>query len=65
MVELRAQEQQLLTALESIGGKASVDQLIDACGVPRHRSYANGVDSSRKNLIAIHAQHPKCYQTNS
>ena len=57
MVELRAQEQQLLTALESIGGKASVDQLIDACGFPDTAVMRTGLTLQEKNLIAIHAQH--------
>jgi phenylalanyl-tRNA synthetase alpha chain len=57
MVELRAQEQQLLTTLESLGGKASVDQLIDACGFPDTAVMRTGLTLQEKNLIAIHAQH--------
>ncbi len=57
MVELRAQEQQLLTALEALGGKASVDQLIDACGLPDTAVMRLGLTLQEKNLISIHAQH--------
>ena len=57
MVELRAQEQQLLTTLESLGGRASVEQLIDACGFPDTAVMRIGLTLQEKNLIAIHAQH--------
>lgn len=57
MVELRAQEQQLLSALESLGGKASVEQLIDACGFPDTAVMRTALTLQEKNLIEIHAQH--------
>ena len=57
MVELRAQEQQLLSALEVLGGKASVEQLIDACGFPDTAVMRTALTLQEKNLIAIHAQH--------
>ena len=57
MVELRAQEQQLLTTLESLGGKASVDQLIDACSLPDTAVMRVGLTLQEKNLIKIHAQY--------
>ena len=56
MVELRTQEQQLLAALEQLGGKASVDQLIDACGFPDTAVMRTGLTLQEKNFIKIHAQ---------
>jgi phenylalanyl-tRNA synthetase alpha chain len=57
MVELRTQEQRLLSALESLGGKASVEQLIDACGFPDTAVMRNALTLQEKNYITIHAQH--------
>ena len=57
MVELRTQEQQLLSALESLGGKASVEQLIDACGFPDTAVMRTGLTLQEKNLITIHAEY--------
>ncbi len=57
MVELRAQEQRLLSALESLGGKASVEQLIDACGFPDTAVMRTGLTLQEKNLLTIHAQY--------
>jgi len=57
MVELRTQEQQLLFALESLGGKASVEQLIDACGFPDTAVMRNALTLQEKNYITIHAEH--------
>ena len=57
MVELRAQEQQLLTALESLGGSASVEQLVDACKFPDTAVMRTGLTLQEKNLIKIHAQY--------
>ena len=56
MVELRAQEQRLLSALEQLGGSASVEQLVDACGFPDAAVMRNALTLQEKNLIAIHAQ---------
>ena len=57
MVELRTQEQQLLCAIESLGGKASVEQLIDACGFPDTAVMRTGLTLQEKNLITIHAEY--------
>ncbi|MGD0450416.1 MAG: phenylalanine--tRNA ligase subunit alpha [Candidatus Bathyarchaeia archaeon] len=57
MVELRAQEQQLLTALESLDGSASVEQLVDACKFPDTAVMRTGLTLQEKNLIKIHAQY--------
>jgi phenylalanyl-tRNA synthetase alpha chain len=57
MVELRAQEQQLLTTLESLGGNASVEQLSDACKFPDTAVMRTGLTLQEKNLIKIHAQY--------
>ena len=57
MVELRTQEQQLLSALESLGGKASVEQLIELMRFPRYSGHAHWANSSRKKLITIHAEY--------
>jgi len=57
MVELRTQEQRLLSALESLGGKASVEQLIDACGFPDTAVMRNALTLQEKNYITIHAEH--------
>ena len=57
MVELRTQEQQLLSALESLGGKVSVEELIDACGFPDTAVMRTGLTLQEKNLISIHAEY--------
>jgi phenylalanyl-tRNA synthetase alpha chain len=57
MVELRTQEQRLLSALESLGGKASAEQLIDACGFPDTAVMRTALTLQEKNLISIHAEY--------
>ena len=57
MVELRTQEQQLLSALESLGGKASVEQLIDACRFPDTAVMRTALTLQEKNLVTIHAEY--------
>jgi phenylalanyl-tRNA synthetase alpha chain len=56
MVELRAQEQKLLSAVEQLGESASVEALIDACGFPDTAVMRNALTLQEKNLIAIQAQ---------
>ena len=56
MVELRAQEQRLLSALEQLGGRASVEQLVDACGFPDAAVMRNALTLQEKSFITIHAQ---------
>jgi phenylalanyl-tRNA synthetase alpha chain len=55
MVELRVQEQQVLSALEKLGGKASVDKLIDSCGFPDSAVMRSALTLQEKSLITIHA----------
>ena len=57
MVELRAQEQRLLSALESLGGSASVEQLIVACGFPDAAVMRTALTLQEKNYLTIHAEH--------
>lgn len=56
MVELRVQEQQLLSALKKQSGKASVEQLIDSCSLPDAAIMRNALTLQEKNLLTIHAE---------
>ena len=56
MAELRTQEQQLLSALESLGGTATVEQLIQACGIQDTAVMRNALTLQEKNFVAIHAK---------
>ena len=56
MAELRTQEQQLLSALESLGGSATVEQLIQACGIQESAVMRNALTLQEKNFLAIHAK---------
>src|SRR5450756_2501395 len=56
MAELRTQEQQLLSALESLGGTATVEQLIQACGFPDSAVMRNALTLQEKNFISIRAK---------
>ncbi len=55
MVELRAQEQQLLSALQKLDGKASVEQLIEYCKLPDAAIMRNALVLQEKSLVTIHA----------
>jgi DNA-binding IclR family transcriptional regulator len=55
MVELRLQEQQLLTALDKIGGSASVEKLVEQCGFPDAAVMRSALTLQEKNLLAIQA----------
>jgi phenylalanyl-tRNA synthetase alpha chain len=55
MVELRAHEQQILSAIEKLGGKASAEQLIAACGFPDATVMRSTLTLQEKNLLTIHA----------
>ncbi len=55
MVELRSQEQQLLSTLEKNGGKASVEQLIKACNFPDAAVMRSALTLQEKSLLTIHA----------
>jgi phenylalanyl-tRNA synthetase alpha chain len=56
MAELRIQEQQLLSALESLSGVATVEQLIQACGIQDSAVMRNGLTLQEKNFLTIHAK---------
>ncbi len=56
MAELRTQEQQVLSALESLGGKATVEQLIQACGIQDTAVMRNALTLQEKNFVAIRAK---------
>jgi phenylalanyl-tRNA synthetase alpha chain len=56
MAELRTQEQQLLSALETHGGKATVDQLIKACGIQDSAVMRTALTLQEKGCLAIHAK---------
>jgi phenylalanyl-tRNA synthetase alpha chain len=56
MTELRIQEQQLLSTLETLGGNATVDQLIQACGIQDAAVMRNALTLQEKNFLTIHAK---------
>jgi len=56
MVELRTQEQQLLQALQTLGGNATVERLIEKSGLQDAAIMRIGLTLQEKNLIAIHAK---------
>ena len=56
MAELRTQEQQLLSALETQGGKATVDQLIKACGIQDSAVMRTALTLQEKSYLTIHAK---------
>ncbi len=56
MAELRTQEQQVLSALESLGGTATVEQLIQACGIQDTAVMRNALTLQEKNFVAIRAK---------
>lgn len=56
MAELRNQEQQLLSALEALGGKANVDQLIQACGIQDSAVMRIALTLQEKKYIVIQAK---------
>jgi len=55
MVELRAQEQQILSAVEKQGGKASVEQLVEVCGFPDAAVMRSALTLQEKNFLTIKA----------
>jgi phenylalanyl-tRNA synthetase alpha chain len=57
MVELRTLEQQLLCALETLDGKATIEQLIGACSLPDTAVMRTGLTLQEKGYVTIHAQH--------
>ena len=57
MVELRTQEQQLLCALQAVGGNASVEQLIEKTGMQDTAVMRTALTLQEKSLIDIHAKY--------
>jgi len=56
MVELRTQEQKILSALEKLGGKATAEQLIVDCNFPDATVMRAALTLQEKNLIKVHAE---------
>jgi phenylalanyl-tRNA synthetase alpha chain len=56
MAELRNQEQQLLSALESLGGTATIEQLIQTCGIQDTAIMRNALTLQEKNFLSIRAK---------
>jgi phenylalanyl-tRNA synthetase alpha chain len=56
MAELRTQEQQLLSTLETLGGNATVDQIIQACGIQDAAVMRNALTLQEKKFLTIHAK---------
>jgi phenylalanyl-tRNA synthetase alpha chain len=56
MAELRTQEQQLLSAIDSLGGTATVEQLIQACGMQDTAVMRNALTLQEKNFVSIRAK---------
>lgn len=57
MVELRVHEQKILSALEKLGEKASVEELIGACGFPDATVMRSALVLQEEGLIKVHAEH--------
>ncbi|MGE5555004.1 MAG: phenylalanine--tRNA ligase subunit alpha [Methanocella sp.] len=55
MVELRLQEQQLLAALDKLGGNASVETLVEQCGFPDAAVMRAALTLQEQNLLSIQA----------
>ena len=55
MAELRTQEQQLLTALQGLGGTATVEELTEKCRLPDAAIMRNALTLQEKCLLTIHA----------
>ena len=56
MVNLRTHEMKLLSALEQLGGKTSVEQLINQTELPDAAVMRTALTLQEKNLANIHAQ---------
>ena len=55
MVELRVQERQILLGLDKSGGKVSVEQLMDICGLSDAAVMRNALTLQEQGLLGIHA----------
>jgi phenylalanyl-tRNA synthetase alpha chain len=56
MVELRAHEQKVLSALEKLGGKATVEQLVTDYSFPDAAVMRAALTLQEKSLIKVHAE---------
>jgi phenylalanyl-tRNA synthetase alpha chain len=56
MVNLRAQEQKVLSAIEKLGGKASVEELISEAELPDAAVMRTALTLQEKKLVNIHAE---------
>ncbi len=56
MVELREHEQKTLLALQKLGGKAPVDQIVEASGLAHAAVMRAALSLTRKKLTRIHEQ---------
>jgi phenylalanyl-tRNA synthetase alpha chain len=56
MAELRSQEQQLLSALDALGGAATVEQLTQKCEIQDSAVMRTALTLQEKMLVAIHAK---------
>ncbi len=56
MVELRHHEQKIITALQKLGGKAAVEQLIAECGFPDATVMRAALTLQEKDLVKISAE---------
>lgn len=57
MAQLRPQEQQLLTAIQQLGGTATIEQVTQQCGLPEAAIMRNALTLQENNYLAIHAKH--------
>jgi phenylalanyl-tRNA synthetase alpha chain len=55
MVELRLQEQQLLSALNKLGGSASVEKLVESCNFPDAAVMRSALTLQEKTFLTIQA----------
>jgi phenylalanyl-tRNA synthetase alpha chain len=64
MVDLRANELNVLSSLQKSEGKASVDELIQKCGLSDSAVMRAALDLQEKGLITIHAELQKVVKLN-
>jgi len=56
MVELRGHEQRVISALEKLGGTASVEELISECGFPDATVMRAALTLKEKDLVKVYAE---------
>jgi phenylalanyl-tRNA synthetase alpha chain len=57
MIDLRAQEQKILSTIDILDGKASVEQLIEACNLPNATIMRTALTLQEKSLLTINVQY--------